>query len=321
MTTVPTRKTTSQPGGACRTAVSFSKGAVRADGFLGQEPELPKTIDLAGALMLPPPPLHPTIQGPRGWRRFFAVAGIVGGFLFLFTIPGWAALGTYRRWKAGERGQPNLLIVWGVCFVLLCSAFVVVAVAARVAPAGTAKALSGIVPQPKASIPPGLPEFTSTPGEDGWTTYEVSAPGGFSIDLPEGWQPGTDGTVMPSETVFVASLFDANGGAMMAVARSSPRTQPRTHSRRPNVWPTVRRGRKRHARASGGVASQPAGRAKLSRGLGIESGRGTSTDTRMLIYGTTHEGYAYQFVFALPAVEGSYESDADYIARSFTWMD
>ena len=192
---------------------------------------MPKTIDLPGAPMLPPPPLHPTLQGPRGWRKFFAVAGIVGGFLILFTIPGWAALGTYRRWKAGERGQPNLLIVWGVCFVLLCSAVVVVQVAARVAPAGTAKALSGIVPQPEASIPAGLPEFTSTPGADGWTTYEVGAPGGFAVELPEGWRPGTEVTVMPSETVFVASLFDANGGAMMAVSQVCSRGRNRGPTR------------------------------------------------------------------------------------------
>ena len=48
---------------------------------------------------------------------------------------------------------------------------------------------------------------------------------------------------------------------------------------------------------------------------------GEFTDTRVLIYGTSHDGYGYQFSFVLPEVEGSYESDADYIARSFTWMD
>ena len=208
----------------------------------------------------------------------------------------------------------------GVCFVLLCSAFVVVAVAARVAPAGTAKALSGIVPQPKASIQPGLPEFTSTPGEDGWTTYEVSAPGGFSIDLPEGWQPGTEGTVMPSETVFVASLFDANGGAMMAVARSVPadatedplETADRVADRVEGESDTI-------GRAEVSQVNLPVGQSYLVAWKSREVG--DLDDTRMLIYGTTHEGYAYQFVFALPAVEGSYESDADYIARSFTWMD
>jgi len=282
---------------------------------------VPKTIDLAGAPMLPPPPLHPSIQGPRGWRRFFAVAGIVGGFFFLFTIPGWAALGTYRRWKAGERGQPNLLIVWGVCSVLLCSALVVVAVAARVAPAGTAKTLSGIVAQPTASIQPGLPEVTSTPAKDGWTTYEVSAPGGFSIDLPEGWQPGTDGTVMPSETVFVATLFDTNGGAMMAVSRFLPAdatedlldAAERVADRVDGESDTI-------GRAEVSQVNLPVGPSYL---VAWRSGAvgGDSDDTRMVIYGTTHEGYRYQFVFALPAGEGSYESDADYIARSFTWMD
>ena len=234
---------------------------------------MPTTIDLPGAPLLPPPPLHPTLQGPRGWRKFFAVAGIVGGFLILLTIPGWAALGTYRRWKAGERGQPNLLIAWGVCFVLLCSAVVVVQVAARVAPAGTAKALSGIVPEPEVSIPAGLPEFTSTPGADGWTTYEVDAPGGFAVELPEGWQPGTVLTTVPSETVFVASLFDANGGAIMFVSQVSSRGCERGPTRDGRACGRLRRGRKRHARASGSVASQPAGRAELFRGLGFESAR------------------------------------------------
>jgi hypothetical protein len=46
---------------------------------------------------------------------------------------------------------------------------------------------------------------------------------------------------------------------------------------------------------------------------------GEFTDDRMLVYGTSHDGYGYQFIFVLPKVEGSYESDADYIARSFRW--
>ena len=270
--------------------------------------------------MLPPPPLHPTLQGPRGWRKFFAVSGIVGGFLILFTIPGWAALGTYRRWKSGQRGQPNLLIAWGVCFVLLCSAFVVVEVAVRVAPAGTAKALSGIVPQPKASIQPGLPEFTSTPGQDGWTTYEVSAPGGFTIELPEGWQPGTDGTAMPSETVFVATLFDTNGGAMMAVSKFPPADateDPLETAER--VADHVEGESDTLGRAEVSQVNLPVGQCYFvawnSREVGGE------LETRMVIYGTNHEGYGYQFVFALPSDEGSYESDADYIARSISWTE
>ncbi len=271
--------------------------------------------------MLPPPPLHPTIQGPRGWRRFFAVAGIVGGFLVLFTIPGWAALGTYRRWKAGERGQPNLLIVWGVCSVLLCSALVVVQVAARVAPAGTAKALSGIVPNPPHSIPAGLPGFTSTPGGDGWTTYEVSAPGGFTVGLPEGWLPGTDGTDVPEETVFVASLFDANGAAIMFVTRfpmEDANEDPLVTAERVVEYAEGRSDTLGRAEAS--QVNLPVGQSYLvawdARAL-----EGEFTDTRVLIYGTSHDGYGYQFSFVLPKVEGSYESDADYIARSFTWMD
>lgn len=280
-----------------------------------------KTIDLPGAPLLPPPPSFPTLQGPRGWRKFFAVAGIVGGFLILLTIPGWVALGTYRRWKAGERGQPNLLIVWGVCFVLLCSAVVIVQVAARIAPAGTAKALSGIVPEPEHVIPAGLPGFTSAPGEDGWTTYEVSAPAAFTIGLPEGWLPGTDGTDVPEETVFVASLFDTNGGALMLVTRylladateDSLVTAERVAEYAEGERDTL-------GRAEVSQASLPVGPSYVvawdARAL-----EGEVTDTRFIVYGTNHEGYGYQFVFALPAGDSSFESDADHIARSLAWMD
>ena len=172
--------------------------------------------------MLPPPPLHPTLQGPRGWRKFFAVSGIVGGFLIVRDSPvgqRWAPTDVGSPVNKGNPTCPSPGVSASSCCAQRSSSL---RSPSGLPPAGTAKALSGIVPQPKASIQPGLPEFTSTPGQDGWTTYEVSAPGGFTIELPEGWQPGTDGTAMPSETVFVATLFDTNGGAMMAVSKFPP---------------------------------------------------------------------------------------------------
>ena len=39
--------------------------------------------------------------------------GVIGGFFFLLTIPGWIALSHYRKWKRAEIGTPNGLIVWG----------------------------------------------------------------------------------------------------------------------------------------------------------------------------------------------------------------
>jgi hypothetical protein len=74
------------------------------------------------ALPVPPPPgpdsIGPTLSpvpasGPRGWRKFFAIARIVFGFLFVLTIPGWVGLLAYRKWKAGERDEPKVLIAWG----------------------------------------------------------------------------------------------------------------------------------------------------------------------------------------------------------------
>jgi hypothetical protein len=280
------------------------------------------TLDLAGAPTLPPPPLDPFHKPPSGWRKFFAIAGIVGGFLILFTIPGWAAIGTYRRWKAGQRGQPNLLIAWGVCFVLLCSGFVVLEVAARVAPAGTARALSGIVPEPKASVPPGVPESTSSPGEDGWTRYEVSE-GGFSFELPEGWQPGvngTDGEPAPPEALFVATLFDSNGGAGFAVTRvpgADVTEEPLETGERVAAY--IQREGDTLGKVEVSGLNLPIGSSYL---VEWESEAPEDLyDTGFMMYGATNYGYAYQFIFAFPLVDGDYRTQADYIARSIMWTD
>jgi len=73
---------------------------------------------------LPPAPawtLPEARPDVRGWKKFFAIAGIVFGFLVLLTIPGWWGLSVYRQWKAGTRPQPNGLIAWGVIASILCS--------------------------------------------------------------------------------------------------------------------------------------------------------------------------------------------------------
>jgi len=79
-----------------------------------------------GTLLPPPPNLGHTGQSedrPKGWRKFFAVVGVVGAFFFFFTIPGWMCLSTYRKWKRGQyvgrsgRTQPTGLIAWGVIFL------------------------------------------------------------------------------------------------------------------------------------------------------------------------------------------------------------
>jgi Mg/Co/Ni transporter MgtE len=55
---------------------------------------------------------------PR-WKRVGAILGVVWSFLFFFTIPGWFALGHYKKWKRGEIATPNLLIGWGYAFAAL----------------------------------------------------------------------------------------------------------------------------------------------------------------------------------------------------------
>jgi hypothetical protein len=64
----------------------------------------------------PPPGWVPVEARPdvRGWKKFFAIAGVVFAFPFLLTLPGWWTLSIYRQWKAGARPQPNGLIAWGM---------------------------------------------------------------------------------------------------------------------------------------------------------------------------------------------------------------
>jgi hypothetical protein len=278
---------------------------------------MPATIDLAGAPMLPPPPLDPKHQPPRGWRKFFAVAGIVGGFLILFTIPGWAAIGTYRRWKAGQRGQPNLLIAWGVWTVLVFSAVVVLQVAVWVAPAGTAEALSGIVPEPEVTVPDGMPASTSTAGEDGWTKYEVPE-AGFSIELPEGWKAGFHGTDVPPEAVFVASLFDVNGEAAMIVTRVPSFASEDPIETGERIAERIEGRPRTIGKVEVSGLNLPAGSSYLVE-WATEAVGDDPSDTGLVLYGTTNYGYAYQITFAFPLGEDAYKTDADYIARSFTW--
>jgi hypothetical protein len=89
------------------------------------------------ALPAPPPPrpdsIGPTLSpvpasGPKGWRKFFAIAGIVFGFFFLLTIPGWVGLFAYRKWKAGERDEPKVLIAWGAIMSSLFAVGLVIAI-------------------------------------------------------------------------------------------------------------------------------------------------------------------------------------------------
>lgn len=141
---------------------------------------------------VPPPPPAPfpagpvKASGPHGWRKFFAIAGIVFAFPFFLTIPGWVALSAYRKWKSGERAQPTGLIAWGV---IACVFFLAVVVTAQVSKlAGSTEPTAtgpAVAEDPGTSVVP--PGFTATSGNDGWTTY-ASVRDDFSIALPPGWQ-------------------------------------------------------------------------------------------------------------------------------------
>jgi len=68
------------------------------------------------------PPEKPIPEGwkpPDGWRKTFAVIGVVFAFFFFFTIPGWYALRAYRQWRDGDRPQPNFLIGFGIVMVAM----------------------------------------------------------------------------------------------------------------------------------------------------------------------------------------------------------
>ena len=59
------------------------------------------------------------------WQKALAILGIICAFPFLLTIPGWVAIGRYRKWKSGEKGAPFGLMVWGVvvtCLVIIGAA-------------------------------------------------------------------------------------------------------------------------------------------------------------------------------------------------------
>jgi hypothetical protein len=50
------------------------------------------------------------------WKRVGAVLGVIWAFFFFLTIPGWIALGHYRKWKRDEIRTPYGLIWWGYIF-------------------------------------------------------------------------------------------------------------------------------------------------------------------------------------------------------------
>jgi hypothetical protein len=117
---------------------------------------LPPPPDSSPARAPAPPITEPSSEpdpGPRGWRKFFAIVGIVAAFPFLLTIPGWIALSAYRKWKSGERAQPTWLIIWGVIASLL---FLVAFVVGLTDPNGSTR--SAVTAQPSTASVTSSPE-------------------------------------------------------------------------------------------------------------------------------------------------------------------
>ncbi len=61
-------------------------------------------------------PPSPTYEAPKhGWvRRTWAIVGIIGGFLFLIA-PGFFAIRSYRRWRAGTIPKP--IFAWTFAWI------------------------------------------------------------------------------------------------------------------------------------------------------------------------------------------------------------
>lgn len=162
---------------------------------------------------IPPPPYVAagSDTGPRGWRKFFAVSGIVFAFFFFLTIPGWIALRTYRRWKSGERGQPNILIAWGMfSFIAYLAAFSVglVSLPIQVREVDPLEGLTGTTGA-SGSVGETPMGFTASALDSGWTRYASDAEG-FSIAVPPAWQT-TPQVATDPDTKFVAMDLDSDG--------------------------------------------------------------------------------------------------------------
>ena len=144
--------------------------------------------------------------------------------------------------------------------------------------------------------------------------------GGFAVELPEGWQPGTVATDVPEEMVFRCQCVRRERWSPDVRDQVPPSGCDRAPARDGRPFGRVRRGRKRHARASGGVATKLclSGQAMSWPGK-RERSKGRSLTPDSSCTARIMRGTGYQFVFALPAGDGSFESDADYIARSISW--
>ena len=91
-------------------------------------PAPPPRPDVAVAVptAIGPVTRYETFSSVPSWKRFGAIMGVVGGFFFFLTIPGWIALSHYRKWKRNEIPTPNGLIAWGYIWLGLLALVLIV---------------------------------------------------------------------------------------------------------------------------------------------------------------------------------------------------
>lgn len=56
----------------------------------------------------------------------------MAAFPFFLTIPGWIALGSYRKWRDGRLSRPNFAFFWAGLFTVLLAVGIVGAIIAAV---------------------------------------------------------------------------------------------------------------------------------------------------------------------------------------------
>lgn len=258
---------------------------------------------------LPQPPFVAP-ERPKGWRKFFAIMGIIGGFFVLLTIPGWVALDAYRKWSRGEREQPNVLIGWGMIVSVLAFGLVL-GVVGPVAE-HTPKSVSTTV-RPTFG-PPGL---TASAAPDGWTTY-TSDVNGFSISLPPGWEPYPDDDPKAMLSALESDPGHAKFPDGMTPALTLIRLGGALHYPPGRYEDLIRRGISRLKHVDSKVLMEsvylPAGKAHVFR-YTMTSKAGVWWVTWYVWLDSTWE---YRLIIAVPLDrQNEYAALSDSIARSF----
>lgn len=108
-------------------------------GTVGGSPPLPPPPSIIAGRSAPAPAPsreYPYGTAPQGWPKAVAILGVVTGFFFLLTIPGWILLSYYRRWRRGEVSGTGL-IVWGYISMILWPLMILGMISIASSPSGS----------------------------------------------------------------------------------------------------------------------------------------------------------------------------------------